>query len=514
MAAAQGPQGGGGTTSNTSNQSQDIELQGIVADGVLGGLPVAEQNQEYFIVFKGVGGTGPEIIAQTAYFIEYLVDSDGNIFKPTENTSALNNLLQNFPIQKPVSVILDEASNASSNLGGKIELTAVGLQTPILYSQTGSSAGAYTGSLFFKGDPTLGIVDVDTTLTVPDMQAYMVKTTGFPTSNHTEITSYGGFEGGTPAFTTGNARSASLAAGRYIVTSSAAGDLLSFNIQSQVKVKNIDPTHSRQIQLRFKLTRDSVAIILNASGFILPANSEYVVLEHNQEVIVSDPLLFQQMINGDFFQLIIEGEVVPMTFDYIKFGVNNQGTLTQNPTTDGSLLQSAGSNAPPFWLTGSNNDLYITASDWLSTNYQNVQETENAEVIGSTWNNYNLSPVKVPFVTKVGDRIRFLYNPTLDFHIYDVKEPQDETDGRLKLKLNTILSQSLTETNMSNFVLHRTDVSLPKYVILNVDKSSGIIDTTENPFTGIILPQFPSEKLLNNLDSILNKLKVEGIIEN
>lgn len=512
MAAAQGPQGGGGTTSNTSNQSQNIELQGIVADGVLGGLPVAEQNQEYFIVFKGAGGTGPEIIAQTAYFLEYLIDSDGNIFKPTENTSALNNLLQNFPTQKPVSVILDNASNASANLGGEIELTAVGLQQPILYSQTGSSAGAFTGSLFFKGDPTLGIVSSDSTLTIPDMTAFMEKTTSLPSSQGL-VTGYDSFVGGTPAFTTGNARSASLGAGRYIVTSSAIGDLQTFTLQATVRVKN--PTSSPK-DLTLSILENG-NVLFGGGSFIIPANSEFQTLTNTQQF--TSQFAINHLPDGEFLQLALLQDVDELTFDYIRFGCVG-GYSGQNPTSEGDLLQDTGQNAPPFWLTGSNS-LYITASEYLSQNYENVQLTSGSiQITGGTINignifkNFNLSPIHTPFKVKVGDRIRFLYNSLTDFHIYDVKEPQNEVDGRLKLKLNTVLSQSFTETQLSNFVLHRTNKTLPRYVILNVDKQSGVVDTTSNPFTGIILPQFPSEKLLNNLDSILNKLKVEGIIEN
>jgi hypothetical protein len=528
MAAAQGPQGGGGTTSNTSNQSQGIELQGIVADGVLGGLPVAEQNQEYFIVFKGVGGTGPEIIEQTAYFIEYLVDSDGNIFKPTENTSALNNLLQNFPIQKPVSVILDNPSNASSNLGGKIELTAVGLQTPILYSQTGSSAGAFTGSLFFKNDPLLGYSPTDSTLAVPNMQAYMIRTASSAAGGGFDFGSFNDFLGGTPAFTSGNARSASLANGKYFTTSSNFSDLQTFEVTLEVSVRLNENATSNDLTLMIFAKKANGNPLLNVpnggviggNSVVLPGfkpNATFLTIT-TTATLGQGPFPFAPFSNGDFLQAYIQGggdnELSNLEFESIKFGVASQGS--QNPPTSESdgLLQLAGGNAPPFWLTGSNS-LYITASEYLSSKYRDVQETSSEiEVIGSTWSNYNLSPIKVPFITKVGDRIRFLYNPALDFHIYDVKDPQDEVDGRLKLKINTILSQSITETNMSNFVLHRTDVSLPKYVILNVDKSSGVVNTTENPFSGVILPQFPSEKLLNNLDSILNKLKVEGILEN
>ena len=127
---------GGGTQGNTAFSSEEILLEGLEANGILGGLPVAERNQEYFIVFSGVGGTGPEIIGQTAYFIDYLVDSEGNVFKPSENTSALTNLIQNFPINKPVNVVVDNASTANATMAGQHTLTAIGVQQPILYTQT------------------------------------------------------------------------------------------------------------------------------------------------------------------------------------------------------------------------------------------------------------------------------------------------------------------------------------------------------------------------------------------
>jgi hypothetical protein len=65
--------------------------------GVLGGLPVAEQTQDYFLVFKDVGGTGPEIINNTAYFIEYVVDYEGELSKPSSDSVSRLNALQNFP---------------------------------------------------------------------------------------------------------------------------------------------------------------------------------------------------------------------------------------------------------------------------------------------------------------------------------------------------------------------------------------------------------------------------------
>ena len=57
-------------------------------NGALGGLSVAEKNQSYFIIFQQAGGTGPEIIDETAYFITYLVD-EKNLLCTVKQVQAL-----------------------------------------------------------------------------------------------------------------------------------------------------------------------------------------------------------------------------------------------------------------------------------------------------------------------------------------------------------------------------------------------------------------------------------------
>lgn len=73
-------------------------------NGALGGLPVAERTSEYFAVYTGAGGTGPEIIDQTAVFISYLVDAKGNLSKPSTEYASLDNLIQNFEVGKMLSL--------------------------------------------------------------------------------------------------------------------------------------------------------------------------------------------------------------------------------------------------------------------------------------------------------------------------------------------------------------------------------------------------------------------------
>ena len=77
-------------------QTQLQESTGETINGIIGGLPVAEQNQEYFLVFDEAATTDPEIIDKTQFRVTYVVDSNLNTSKPTEETDAALNATQNF----------------------------------------------------------------------------------------------------------------------------------------------------------------------------------------------------------------------------------------------------------------------------------------------------------------------------------------------------------------------------------------------------------------------------------
>ena len=75
--------------------------------GTISQTSIADQNQTYFAYFDGVGGTGPELIDQTAYIIKYLIDPKGNITNPDASTDItkpqsvpLFNLKDNFEAGK------------------------------------------------------------------------------------------------------------------------------------------------------------------------------------------------------------------------------------------------------------------------------------------------------------------------------------------------------------------------------------------------------------------------------
>jgi hypothetical protein len=114
-----------------------------------GSLSAAEKNQTYFAYFDAVGGTGPEIIDQTAYFIKYLIDAQGNVVAPQPNSIDLINTLQNFEFGKKVNVTSLEGTTLFSSLLGTKTITNFGRIEPILISQTGSGVQDRVSKLYF-----------------------------------------------------------------------------------------------------------------------------------------------------------------------------------------------------------------------------------------------------------------------------------------------------------------------------------------------------------------------------
>jgi hypothetical protein len=463
--------------------STQILLQDLNSglNGVLGGLPVAEQTQDYFLIFKGVGGTGPEIIDNTAYFIQYVVDSNGDIFKPSQGSIARLNILQNFPTGKLTTVRIDNASGINTQLDGDHIITGLGTQQPILYTQYGIPSSSYTQSISFI-TPNSAPPEIYTP--VNNILGSMVKSNfTFNSSSATTITGY------TQTLPPSTGANFNTSLGRYHITSSEVTDINSITFRISYNI--------------FNANRDDVQVLvqLRASGssgenlyggeniFTIPSD---VGINQSNNITVNLPTSY----NNPFF-------VIKMAVDG---GKTVQVTSLNFEIPSTSPMPSAQSQTT-FWFTGSHTDItWLTASAYLSLNYGNIQNSDAFPQAAS----FNLSPIKTTFTPQPGDRIRFEYDPQKDYIIYEVISPDVDEDGLLKLKLNKVLSPNII---LDNFILHRVDNSILKYIILDVPKDP-TVDNPENPFTGIVLPKYPSEKLKNNLENILLKLKQAGVLQN
>lgn len=154
----------------------EIQFPGLSIRGVLGGLPVAEKNQEYFAVIFEAVDTSPEIIDQTQFKITYLCDSELNVSKPSQDTISLINTVQNFERQKKARVRVDQGTVLNNQLGGLHQITAVGSLEPICGTQIGQGPLSYVTTMSFKQEGQLGPV---LSIPIEGYYQWLNKTTGF-----------------------------------------------------------------------------------------------------------------------------------------------------------------------------------------------------------------------------------------------------------------------------------------------------------------------------------------------
>ena len=451
--------------------------------GALGGLPVAERNQSYFIVFQQAGGTGPEIIDETAYFITYLVDENGNVSKPSEDYISLDNLIQNFEVNKNAVVRNDAATSVNGQLIGRKNITGIGRQEPIMYRQTGSSAGANTATLQFN--------NIGTITNVPRFTFWLNKGAASLTPGFNSITSFNSpFE--TPEST---AATLDATAGTYTVVdlSTPPGDEIIY-VRFSISAQLANSTQGSPIGGAVRLMKDGA--LFSETAFVLSTtidvgNPSINVVNHINQLLKSE-------ITNSTFSVQISLQVgADVVLQFCNFKITDQLPSTTQPIANSTLNN--------FWENDNSNNLWVTASANLSLNYQNVQNSQ--PVLDVVEPGFNFSPVEAPFIVQAGDRIRFEYNKELDYTIYEVIEPSVDVDGRLKLRLNSLIPNSV---NLNKFVLHRINVNDPAYIILDVAKNASM-GNTQN-FNGVILPEYPTQKLKENLDSIILDLKSRGII--
>lgn len=459
-------------------------------EGVLGGLPVAEQTQDFFLVFQQTGGTSPEIIDQTAYFITYLVYSDGTVSKPAEDTVALNNLIQNFPVGERVNIRLDQGTALNSGLGGLKQLTAIGTQQPIITTQTGFNTSSFdSSSLVFIGQE-----DPIEIVTSTNLASYLF--TAIKTSN-TSVTA-GALTGYNVEFGLGGTV---LNSGNGTLTITPNDELDLINLKAQLKISNTFD-FPRNIQYSIQLNRTGTWQTIRTGNFQVPGGAVDESYQIFKEVSGEDLTTGAQ---DPKFRIFIGSTDGFLTITNARLEIYNQsppaGVLEFSVTSSGQIWNTGSAEGGKQWLTG---------SEFLSQNYGKTQRYSTIQPIQEN-NAYNMSPIETPFSLRIGDRIRFEYNKFKDYIIYDLITPDEANDGLLKLRVNKDIPDNII---MNNFILHRTNIKDPAYVIINATKNEDATnpDTDTQNFSGLILPQFPSERLINNLDNIIVNLKERGII--
>jgi hypothetical protein len=449
-----------------------------------GAFSAAEKNQTYFVYFSSVGGTGPEIIDQTSYFLKYLIDAQGNVVAPQPNSIDILNLTSNFENGKLVNVTNLEGTTLFNSLLGTKTITEIGRIETIAVSQTGSGFKDYTSSLIFNNSQaSYNYGDYD-------YNFYAFNSS----DNQTIFDSYNVVKFATSPFNP-NTRYTGSTAYNYTFENNTSANFNPVSFKAQIQCS---PAQAQVGGGNYGYIPTDIYIRIVTSSASSPTVFNYVLNEQvyniTQQVnslYIDTP--FTNFTAGSRVRVEIKrgnipyGADSPLTFqDYIMYF---SLTPSYSPTLDA---------VAPYFTTGSTNDIYITASVALSNAY-----SFNMTQINPTDNTLNFNTIINSFQPKSGDYIRFEYNPLKTYKIYEIA-----TSGstNLTFRLN---SPVLSGTNIDNFVIYRVNPNSGNQIILNVKKPTG---TTGQPLTGFIKPQYVSKELEDNFTTIIQKLAAEGTI--
>jgi len=519
--------------------------------------PVAEQNQTYFAYWNGIGGTGPEYIDGTAYFIKYLIDINGNVTNPESFTVAdspeaiaLYNLKNNFEVGKRAIIKTlepDPTQNVTSNaafLSGTHRIAHIGKIVPILVTETGPNQSDYITTMSF-GPTSTQILFISSS----------------PATNVVNTTArfrYQGNEYSIPY----NPDPPIAAIYDETVVSSPAWQNVNFNTKAILSSSAQTGTRIRfKFDMFIEETFDGVdlfppfdgasaEIIISKNGSPFPI---FPISTPNSDIdYISNPRLRKE--GNDLIRNNDGGLYTTSYSKYFDYDANDYFTVVtyaNSVTNNNNQLRVKGApdrtstvwyieqEIPPAVSAGSTEVALISNVNMASSSYfidvANYPNSTNGGYtvltmspgLTSMWNTgatqnldpasdtFTFSDINIPFSDiKPGDFIRFEYKKEQTFTIFNINQVALNGESVLELSVAPSLSD-LSNTNwfgdnkwieLDHFVIYRVlDDGL--YITLDVPKNE-----SGNAYTGLILPEFISEELLDKLETLTQDLLSREVI--
>ena len=486
---------------------------------------VVEQNQTYMAYFDGVGGTGPELIDQTAYFIKYIIDTQGNVANPEPDVIpsrpqavALYNLIDNFEPGKNAVVkligndpLLTENPNDDA-LTGIYPITHVGRIVPILVTETGVDNEDYITTMSFGS-----LTTQNTTLTVGKPTAQFQNAVDY----YVNSTSWTSIPFATQLVEYNNAWDNTTTSTKTINSSSAeTGTRIRFKISLYVEAGwtgvggnfLIIRVLQNNQEIFVSSTNNSAgdgAIYSSTSEVYSSAWSPWVDYVDNTPFVVQA----QVAIEGTVRQVKIKGTPDRnQTVWYVEQEIPT-GNEFSGPS---QILLTEGVNAvysDYFEGVGGGYNLYNGGFTTLTMNpsFYPIYETGLTQNLDSASATFGFSEIKIPFSNiQPGDFIRFNYDKTRVHTIYRISELNFGSTSTLALYVTPAISNldsvDIDNRTLNHFIIYRV-INDGTYIVLDVPKP-----VAGNSFTGIIQPEFISKELTDNYDKIITDLTQKNII--
>jgi hypothetical protein len=480
-------------------------------------LSAAEKNSTFIAYFDSIGSTTPEIINQTGFFIRYLIDEQGNVSEPTPDSIALYNLNNIFQGSTAI-VESQDATQTLSNLIGEHSVTDIGTIQPLLITETGSASTNYVTTMSFAQFGSIVLSEG-----IPNF-TFNAQKQGSQTPVSTAVMGTNRFVGGNSSnFSYANIKSNILGNwnptdasdpngyGAYTFSTSTADvDVdVSFEFKAVFRAKSGLFGQSCIVSIMIEISTNSGAswttlpiTNISTSDGVTPIN--YQIINNTLSVTLTDP-------NDSIYMGIRSNQRQFNTGDKVRFKFFFDGTPLGTPNFYGTdfttwseikaisnysgILQTTASYWDGATYPTDGTPQYLTASLGF-TNFINnnmVQITPTASL------SMSFSPIIFPANILPGDNIRFEYDPSKVSKIYEVSSL---SDGRVIFKINPAIP---TGSRLDHFIVYRV-INDGNYAILNVKKEA------VGQMTGFLKPKYISKTLQDNLPTIINTLKKDGVI--
>jgi hypothetical protein len=463
---------------------------------------VAEQNQTYFAYFDTLADTSPILQDHTAYYVKYLIDTEGNPVNPEPESNpnrpqaiGLYNLLNDFEVSK--SAVVKTITNDplydippdSYMLNGSFPIKHVGRLALIATTTTGSGFNDYSDIMVFSDQFGNAL-----TAFVPDLyfnQTYggglinMDATSGQANPNY-NLTNYFNSYWSKPA-----------------------GNQWRFEYPSS-------PNTRIRFRINLLCRKEDPGEGGNEAGYITG-----VLTKNGNTIYTPSFSALNNWTDGGAFSPYVDvafGDTFRVYFVYggshesYIGGVSNPegyGTYVeieqQTPTGEIFINGVTGTTASYWTVDTSNYEplpglSILTASQYLTQLYNAQNLIQNTPTASREIGFPNINTFFNPILP--GDKIKFTLNET---DVHTIMNVNVDVIG-LPLLYLTITPPVDSVTVLDNFTIYRI-VNDGASVILDVKK-----DISGSAYAGIVQPQFISNELVNNYDKIIINLTEREII--
>ena len=486
-------------------------------DVSFGKTPVIQRVKPFFSYFQLLVPTSPELENATQVKLAYLIDSQGNAFKPLLNSPTFFNVEGTFESGDKVDIALedtlqtDDQSLVNAAVGINLDnfntsafvLYGARRVDPILTTQkvsindVSNVSDAFVSTLTFEGiggeTTNFGFHAIgqqpSTTFAYPNINN-IVGGTGI--SYNPAVSDYaGGFENTTGIYTF---PSDPIGSNEIKFT----GAILCI-IESPALILANTPAYlinSPQARIQLIKRRGATEEILGEEiaeyklDFGTVGNFYPQGFEPLQQIIVESQFV-QDLRTGDkiFMRVILLNPGSPgFEFKIIAQSLRGQPSLFPTVTIQ-----------PEFFQTGSDFTNILTASVSMSQFHDITQQLPLGD---STF-----KPINEVFSFRTGDELRFEGSENLVYKIYDVNL---ETDGHASGSYILNVQPTIPpRVNLNQFLLRRYNPDGTSVLVDLVPPSSSFATTK-----GVMKNRLISEELGQNIDLIISDLVKEGVLTN